>query len=92
MKTLIWENTGIVIKTGIFFFFLLEGSRLEKRDSRLTSHETRLSSRERRLLSGLEIIFRIVSGHDDRPNSFLLGHVSFLGGQMYMMNCSFRGP
>ena len=36
--------------------------------------------------------FRIVSGHDDRPNSFLLGHVSFLAGQMYMMNYSFRGP
>ena len=36
--------------------------------------------------------FRIVSGHDDRPNSFLLGHVSFLAGQMYMMNNSFRGP
>ena len=35
--------------------------------------------------------FRIVSGHDDRPNSFLLGHVSFLAGQMYMMNYSFRG-
>ena len=30
--------------------------------------------------------FRIVSGHDDRPNSFLLGHVSLLAGQMYMMN------
>ena len=29
--------------------------------------------------------FRIVSGHDDRPNSFLLGHVSFLAGQMCMM-------
>ena len=27
--------------------------------------------------------FRIGSGHDDRPNSFLLGHVSFLAGQMY---------
>ena len=27
--------------------------------------------------------FRIVSGHNDRPNSFLLGHVSFLAGQMY---------
>jgi len=27
--------------------------------------------------------FRIVSGHEDRPNSFLLGHVSFLAGQMY---------
>ena len=25
--------------------------------------------------------FRIVSGHDDRPNSFLLGHISFLAGQ-----------
>ena len=36
--------------------------------------------------------FRIVSGHDDRPNSFLLGHVSFLAGQIYMMNYSFRGP
>jgi len=36
--------------------------------------------------------FRIVSGHDDRANSFLLGHVSFLAGQMYMMNYSFRGP
>ena len=36
--------------------------------------------------------FRIVSGHDDRPNSSLLGHVSFLAGQMYMMNYSFRGP
>ena len=36
--------------------------------------------------------FWIVSGHDDRPNSFLLGHVSFLAGQMYMMNYSFRGP
>ena len=36
--------------------------------------------------------FRIVSGHDDRRNSFLLGHVSFLAGQMYMMNYSFRGP
>ncbi|KAK2554252.1 Cap-specific mRNA (nucleoside-2'-O-)-methyltransferase 1 [Acropora cervicornis] len=36
--------------------------------------------------------FRIVSGHHDRPNSFLLGHVSFLAGQMYMMNYSFRGP
>ena len=36
--------------------------------------------------------FRIVSGHDDRPNSFLLGHVSFLAGQLYMMNSSFRGP
>ena len=36
--------------------------------------------------------FRIVSGHDDRPNSFLLGHVLFLAGQMYMMNYSFRGP
>ena len=36
--------------------------------------------------------FQIVSGHDDRPNSFLLGHVSFLAGQMYMMNYSFRGP
>jgi len=36
--------------------------------------------------------FRIVSGHDDRTNSFLLGHVSFLAGQMYMMNYSFRGP
>jgi len=36
--------------------------------------------------------FRIVSGHDDRPNSFLLGHVSFLAGQMYIMNYSFRGP
>ena len=36
--------------------------------------------------------FRIVSGHDDRPNSFLLGHVSFLAGQMYMMNFSFRDP
>ena len=35
--------------------------------------------------------FRIVSGHDDRPNSFLLDHVSFLAGQMYMMNY-FRGP
>ena len=35
--------------------------------------------------------FRIVSAHDDRPNSFLLGHVSFLAGQMYMMNYSFRG-
>ena len=35
---------------------------------------------------------RIVSGHDDRSNSFLLGHVSFLAGQMYMMNYSFRGP
>ena len=34
---------------------------------------------------------RIVSGHDDRPNSFLLGHVSFRAGQMYMMNYSFRG-
>ena len=34
--------------------------------------------------------FRIVSGHDDRPNSFLLGHVSFLAGQMYMINSSFR--
>ena len=29
--------------------------------------------------------FRIVSGHDDRPNSFLLGHVSFLAGQMCLM-------
>ena len=29
--------------------------------------------------------FRVVSGHDDRPNSFLLGHVSFLAGQMYIM-------
>ena len=36
--------------------------------------------------------FRIVSGHDDRPNSFLLGHVSFLAGQMYMMNYSFKAP
>ena len=36
--------------------------------------------------------FRIVSGHDDRPNLILLGHVSFLVGQMYMMNYSFRGP
>ena len=36
--------------------------------------------------------FRIVSCHDDWPNSFLLGHVSFLAGQMYMMNYSFRGP
>ena len=36
--------------------------------------------------------FRIVYGHDDRPNSFLLGHVSFLAGQRYMMNYSFRGP
>ena len=36
--------------------------------------------------------FRIVSGHDDRSNSFLLGHVSFLAGQMYMVNYSFRGP
>ena len=36
--------------------------------------------------------FRIASGHDDRPNSFLLGHVLFLAGQMYMMNYSFRGP
>ena len=36
--------------------------------------------------------FRIVSSHDDRPNSFLLGHVSFLAGQMYMMDYSFRGP
>ena len=36
--------------------------------------------------------FRIVSSHDDRPNSFLLGHVSFQAGQMYMMNYSFRGP
>ena len=27
--------------------------------------------------------FRIGSGHDDRSNSFLLGHVSFLAGQMY---------
>ena len=36
--------------------------------------------------------FWIVSGHDDRPNSFSLGHVSFLAGQMYMMNYSFRGP
>ena len=36
--------------------------------------------------------FLIVSGHDDRPNSFLLGHVSFLASQMYMMNYSFRGP
>ena len=34
-------------------------------------------------MTGLEIIFRIVSGHDDRLNSFLLGHVSFLVGQMY---------
>ena len=34
--------------------------------------------------------FRIVSGHDDRSNSFLLGLVSFLAGQMYMMNYSFR--
>ena len=25
--------------------------------------------------------FQIVSGHDDRPNSFLLGHVSFLADQ-----------
>ena len=39
-----------------------------------------------------QLHFRIVSGHDDRPNSFLLGHVSFLAGQMYMMNYSFRGP
>ena len=29
--------------------------------------------------------FQIVSGHDDWPNSFLLGHVLFLAGQMYMM-------
>ena len=36
--------------------------------------------------------FRIVFGHDDRPNSILLGHGSFLVGQMYMMNYSFRGP
>ena len=36
--------------------------------------------------------FRIVSTHNDRLNSFLLGHVSFLAGQMYMMNYSFRGP
>ena len=36
--------------------------------------------------------FRIVSGHDYRPNSFLLGHVSNLAGQMYMMNYSFRVP
>ena len=36
--------------------------------------------------------FRIVSGHNDRPNPFLLGHVSNLAGQMYMMNYSFRGP
>ena len=27
--------------------------------------------------------FRIGSSHDVRPNSFLLGHVSFLAGQMY---------
>ena len=36
--------------------------------------------------------FRIVSGHNDRPNSFLRGHVLFLAGQMYMLNYSFRGP
>ena len=35
--------------------------------------------------------FRSISGHDDWPYSFLLGHVSFLAGQMYMMNYSFRG-
>ena len=27
--------------------------------------------------------FRIGFGHDDRPNSFLLCHASFLAGQMY---------
>ena len=42
------------------------------------------------VIAGLELNFRIFSGHDDWPNSFLLGHVSFLAGQMYMMNYCFR--
>ena len=29
--------------------------------------------------------FLIVSSHDDRPNSFLLGHVSFLAGQITLL-------
>ena len=31
---------------------------------------------------------RRVSGHDDRPNSYKLGQISFLAGQIYKMNNS----
>ena len=32
--------------------------------------------------------FQRVSAHDDQPNSFYVGHVSFLAGQIYKINNS----
>ena len=38
--------------------------------------------------------FQRVSVHNDQPNSFYIGHVSFLAGQIYKVNNSYniKGP
>ena len=51
----------------------------------------RLSNRNS-ILTGLKTISGEVYGHDERPNTLKLGHVSFLAGQIYKTNNSKQGP